>query len=390
MKVINLKNKLQMMKNINRFSAVAFIGIFVLMFNSCDDSSELFSIETPTAPTLAALGFTDLELDAINTNNPAITLNWGEANYGQQTSINYAVQFSKDDAFTEPVVAATVTGRTTITLSVSEVNAAAGNAGLNPFQWESLYARVVSTLGTQNQIEAASNALMFNVYPYFNYVFDDYFLVGNGVAPGWDNNSANQNPPLFRDDSDENVYYYTGLITNDSGAYDEGRFKILESTGMWQPQWGESRNEGSDDPSQSGDVAGNPGTQSGDPGRFGVATSGYYSFMINFATNKYTLVPFDETGITSSNSLTIQGSSTANITMNPLAFDGHLWFAKNIRLIPGDVKFVTDAGANWGSSSSFSGIATDGGDAIPVIVEDDYDVWFNDLTGQYILIPLNL
>ncbi|WP_223269251.1 MULTISPECIES: SusE domain-containing protein [unclassified Polaribacter] len=379
-----------MMKNINRFSAIAFIGIFILLFNSCDDSSELFTIETPTATTLAAVGFTDLELDAVNTNNPAITLNWGEADYAQQTSINYAVQFSKDDAFTEPVVAATVTGRTTITLSVSELNAAAGNAGLNPFQWETLYARVVSSLGTKSKVEAASNTLMFNVYPYFNYVFDDYFLVGNGVAPGWDNNSVNQNPPLFRDGSDENVYYYTGLITNDSGAYDEGRFKILESTGMWQPQWGESRDEGSDDPSQSGDVAGNPGTQSGDPGRFGVTTTGYYSFMINFATNKYTLVPFDETGTISPNSLTIQGSSTANITMNPLAFDGHLWFAKNIRLIPGDIKFVTDAGANWGSSSSFSGVATEGGDAIPVIVEDDYDVWFNDLTGQYILIPLNL
>jgi hypothetical protein len=379
-----------MMKNIKRFSALAIIAIFMLILNACEDTSEKFTISQPTAPVLAELGFTDLELDPVNTNNPAITLNWDEANYGQQTSINYAIEFSSDAAFTAPILAAAITGRTTITLSVNEVNASAGNAGLNPFVWKSLYIRIISSLGTQNNIKAASNTLTFNVYPYFNYVFDDYFLVGNGVAPGWDNNSANQNPPLFRDGSDENIFYYTGLIINDSGAYDEGRFKILEATGMWQPQWGELRNEGSDDPSQSGDVAGNPGTQSADPGRFGVAASGYYSFMINFASHKYTLVPFDETGILSPSSLTIQGSSAANITMNPLAFDGHLWFTKNIRLIPGDIKFVTDAGANWGSSSSFSGVATDGGDAIPVIVEDDYDVWFNDLTGQYILIPLNL
>ena len=76
--------------------------------------------------------------------------------------------------------------------------------------------------------------------------------------------------------------------------------------------------------------------------------------------------------------------------MTALAFDGHIWYALGIRLTPGDVKFTTGAGASWGSSSSFSGIATAGGDAIPVIVEDDYDVWFNDLTGRYILIPINL
>jgi starch-binding outer membrane protein SusE/F len=76
--------------------------------------------------------------------------------------------------------------------------------------------------------------------------------------------------------------------------------------------------------------------------------------------------------------------------MNQLSFDGHLWFANSVRLTPGEVSFVTDGGANWGSNSSFSGIASSGGSAIPVIVEDDYDVWFNDLTGRYILIPLNL
>jgi hypothetical protein len=390
MMVTNFKNKLQMMKNIKRFSAVAFIGVFLLILNSCDDNSELFTISDPTAPTLVELSFTDLELDAVNTNNPAITLNWGEADYGLQTSTNYAIQFSKDAEFTAPIVAATTTGRTTITLSVNEVNAAAGNAGLNPFEWGALYARIVSSLGTQNSVTSTSNSIQFNVYPFFNYVFDDYFLVGNGVAPGWDNNSANQNPPLFRDGSDSNLYHYTGLIQNGNGDYNEGRFKILESTGNWQPQWGESRDEGSDDPSESGDIAGNPGTQSSDPGRFGVTSTGFYTFTINFATRKYTLVPFDATGATSPSSLTIQGSSTADVTMNQLSFDGHLWYAKSVRLTPGDVKFTTGAGASWGSSSSFSGVATDGGDAIPVIVEDDYDVWFNDLTGRYILIPINL
>jgi hypothetical protein len=41
-------------------------------------------------------------------------------------------------------------------------------------------------------------------------------------------------------------------------------------------------------------------------------------------------------------------------------------------------------------TNSFSGTATVNGGNIPVIVEDDYDVWYNDLTGHYIMIPLNL
>ncbi|WP_088323398.1 SusE domain-containing protein [Polaribacter tangerinus] len=376
------------MKNIKKFSAVTLLGLILLVFNACDDSSEKFEISSPTAPNLEELNFSRLELDGVNTNNEAITLNWTEATYGQPASINYAVQFSNDEAFTNFTTATSVTGKTATTLSVSEVNTAVGNAGLNPFSWEKVYIRVASSLGTQNSEIVNSNVISLEVYPYFNYVFNDYYLVGNGVAPGWNNN--NNNPPLFRDANDENVYYYTGLLTNDSGDYNEGRFKVLETKGLWQPQWGEAKNEGSDDPSESGKVAGNPGTQSGDPGRFGVSTTGYYSFTIDFAKREYTLVPFNATGKNSPASLTLTGTSTADVTMNQLSFDGHIWYANNVKLTPGEVSFLTDAGANWGNTSPFSGIATNGGGNIPVVVEDNYDVWFNDLTGNYILIPLNL
>ena len=377
MQGINTNNKIQMMKNIKRFSAITIIGILLFVFNSCDDTSEIFTISTPTAPVLAELGFTDLELDAVNTGNPAVTLNWAEADYGQQASINYAIQFSSDDAFTAPVTAATITGNSSITLSVNEVNAAAGNAGLNPFEWKAIYARVVASLGSQNTEVSVSNAIQFNVYPYFNYVFNDYYLVGDATAPGWNNN--NNNPALFRDANDSNTFYYTGLWA------DNGHFKVLSTRGLWQPQFG------TDD---GVTVGNNPGGGT-DPERFPYGggdgiPAGYYTFEINFASNTFTFEAFDATGITSPASLTLKGTSTADLAMTALAFDGHIWYANNVRLIPGDVNFVTGVGVNLGSSTSFSGVATDGGGSIPVIVEDDYDVWFNDLTGQYILIPLNL
>ncbi|NCT08903.1 MAG: SusF/SusE family outer membrane protein [Flavobacteriia bacterium] len=366
-----------MMKNIKRFSAITLIGVFTMLFNACDDNSELFTISTPTAPVLASVGFTELELDAVNTNNPALTLDWEEADYGQQASINYEVQFSSDNAFTTPVTAATVTGQTSITLSMSEVNASAGTAGLNPFEWKPLYMKVVSTIGTKAGVPADSNIIQINVYPYFNYVFNDYFLVGDATAPGWNNN--NNNPPLYRDSNDSNLFYYTGRFS------EGGHFKILETKGLWQPQWG--TNDGTK-------IEVNPGTGS-DPERFPTAgasgvTEGFYTFQINFATNTFTFTPFNASGITSPASLTLQGSSTANVTMTQLGFDGHQWYANNVKLVPGFVEFLTDGGAKWGSSTSFSGIATSGGGTIPVIVEDDYDVWFNDLTGRYILIPRNL
>ncbi|MDD7914339.1 SusE domain-containing protein [Polaribacter ponticola] len=368
-----------MMKNIKRFSAITVIGILLLVFNSCDDNSELFTISAPTAPVLIELGFTDLELDAVNTNNPAVTLNWNEADYGQQASVTYAIEFSSDEAFTAPVTAATVTGQNTITLSVNEVNAAAGNAGLNPFEWKALFTRVVSTIGSQSSEQTISNAIQFNVYPYFNYVFNDYYLVGDATAPGWNNN--NNNPALFRDANDSNIFSYTGFWA------DNGHFKVIETKGLWHPQngtddgvtfWGTTATSSSPEPERLPYGGGN-----GIP-------AGYYTFKMNFASKTFSFEAFNASGITSPTTLTLKGTSTTDITMIPLAFDGHIWYANNVKLLPGNVDFVTDSGANWGSTTSFSGVATDGGGSIPVIVEDDYDVWFNDLTGQYILIPLNL
>ncbi len=365
------------MKKIKRISAVSIIGLVLLFLSSCEDTTDTFQISAPTAPVLADLNFTQIELDAVNTSNPALTLNWVESDYGQQTAINYAVQFASDDTFTNPVTAASITGKSDITLSISEVNAAAGNAGLNPFEWATLYTRVVASIGSQSSEQINSNTIQFDVFPYFNYVFEDYYLVGDATAPGWNNNS--NNPALFRDENNSNVYYYTGFWANN------GHFKVLQTKGLWQPQWG------TDDGSTVGN---NPGGGD-DPERFPYGggdgiPEGFYTFTINFGNNTFTFEPFDASGITSPATLSIQGSSvTSTIAMTPLAFDGHIWFASGIHLTPGEVSFLAGSDT-WGSSTSFSGVATNGGGSIPVIVEDDYDVWFNDLTGRYILIPLNL
>ncbi len=359
-----------------------------ILTSSCDDDSDQFTASETTPVVLSGLTITDIELDPFNINNPAMTLTWSQADYGQQASVNYSVEVSTDEAFTNTSVVTSVTGNNTVTLSVSELNAASGNAGLPPFSWNTLYARISSSIGTQNGLPVKSNNISFNVFPYFNYLFEDYYLVGNGTAPGWDNN--NNNPPLFRDPANSNLYHYTGYFTKGAGGDGEGRFKILENRGLWQPQWGVTDNEGDDDIKAAGDIAGNPGTQSDDPGRFGVEHDGYYAFTIDFSKRTYTNEVFDASGSASFTGVEIQGSATTTTAMTQSSFDSHLWYITSIPLIPGDLQFVTNTGSTWAGTTEFSGQATENGGPIPVVVEDDYEVWFSDLDGRYILIPLNL
>ncbi|WP_445453788.1 SusE domain-containing protein [Flavobacterium sp. 25HG05S-40] len=348
----------------------------ILVMSSCTDDNADFKVSETTPVVLSDVAITNIELDQANPNNPAVTFNWSSADYGQQAAVFYNVQVSKDAAFTNPVSVTNVNTNST-TLSMNQLNSAVGSAGLPPFQWNAAYVRVVTTIGTTASLPVASNTITFNVYPYFNYPFKDYYLVGDATQPGWNNN--NNNPPLFRDGSNPNLYKY-------SGYFSAGQFKVLEVKGLWQPQWGTNGGTA---------INVNPGGGS-DPGTFpnnnsAIAAAGYYTFTINYSDNSFSFVPLSTTGATTFTSMTIQGTSaTASTPMTQSTFDSHIWYVNALPLTPGDLKFVTNTSSVWGGSTSFSGTATLNGANIPVIVQDEYDVWFNDLTGHYILIPLNL
>ncbi|MGK0253542.1 MAG: hypothetical protein ACI9OE_001015 [Mariniflexile sp.] len=364
------------MKNLKKTSIFMLTACTFLLLSSCTDDTEKFSVSGTAPVVLSDLTITNIELDPVNTNNPAITLNWTEADYGQQASVNYSVEISADESFTNSTMAATVNGNNTITLSVNELNFAAGTVGLPPFAWNTLYARVTSSIGTQNGLPVASNSINFMVYPFFNYKFKDYYLVGNATAPDWNNN--NNNNPLFRDGSNANIYYYTGYF----GA---GEFKVLETKGLWQPQWGTN---------DQTTIEVNPGGGS-DPGTFpnnnsAISTAGFYTFTINFSAKTFSFEPFDASGATNFTSMSIQGSAATTTAMTQSSFDGHIWYLNSVSLVPGDLQFLTNTSAVWAGTTEFSGQANVNGGKIPVVVEDDYTVWFNDLTGRYILIPLNL
>jgi hypothetical protein len=361
--------------------------ILIASFTSCDETADELEVSDSEPVTLSELEITEIELDQSNPNNPAATFTWTKADYGQPTVENYALEFSSDESFENFVVASVQTRETNVSLNMSEINSASADLGLPPSEWNTMYARITSSLGSESDLKVSSNAISFEVYPYFNYPYKDYFLVGNATAAGW--NNSNNNPVLFRDASDPNLYRYTGFFQK-NGGINEGRFKVIETKGFWQPQWGTTFNEPDDPIETTGAIASNPITQDSDPGRFGVESEGYYTFTIDFGDGSYSMEPFDASNAPEFTSITLQGSGISTDTqMNQLSLDPHIWFLNNVSLMTGGVQFETNTGATWGGDTAFSGMASENGPAIDIVVADDYNVWFNDLTGEYIFIPQN-
>ena len=206
----------------------------------------------------------------------------------------------------------------------------------------------------------------------------NFFLVGDATAAGW--NPNNNNTPLFRSGTDSNLYHYTGYF----GA---GEFKILETTD-WQPQWGLDNGT-----LTNSDILG------GDPASFPVSAAGFYTFTMNIDEMSYSFETYDASGAATYDIIGLVGAGTSvgwpsddnpepDIVMTQSSIDEHIWFAQGVELTEGGMKFRANLkwDVNWGGGENFpSGIAN--GDDI-IAQEGTYNVWFNDITGRYIFIPV--
>ena len=202
------------------------------------------------------------------------------------------------------------------------------------------------------------------------------FLVGDATATGWDNTATSNNYPLYRDPENENVYYYTGKLNS-------GNIKVIEMRGAWAPQYG----------GENGTLMYRPTEDVADPPAIPVAAEGYYTFTINIDDLTYTLESYDASGATTYATIGYIGDATpggwdADTDMTQSTFDPHIWYATDVDLADGEMKFRADNDwtVNWGTASALSGQATQDGQNIPV-EGGMYEIWFNDLTGRYILIP---
>ncbi|MFH4966491.1 SusE domain-containing protein [Gaetbulibacter sp. M235] len=299
--------------------------------------------------------------------------------------VNYTIEASiAGSNFADPVIVGALTNKTLMALNQSDLNAVALGAGL-PFDVAGdLAIRIIARITNENGdiLERISDVVTISVTPY-NVSFPYLFLVGDATTPGWNNN--NNNPPIFRDQDVPNAYFFTGYF----GA---GAFKLLETLGQWQPQWG--TNDGST-------LAVNPGGGS-DPGTFNVASAGYYKYTFTTVgeSGSFTVEPYDASGAATYPTIGLIGDATpggwgtdTDFTQDPN--NPHLWYLNGITLTSGGSMLIR-ADNTWdnvwrytGSSELYgTAVLAGGGDNIPFNEPTgSYDVWFNDLDGGYVIIP---
>lgn len=374
---------------------IAFIAIISL--NACSEDDEFTFTATPDPE---GISFTNSTLEvytlkAANADNLAERFVWNAVDFDVQTPINYELQGSASESFESYSVLGDVTA-TNLSVTVASMLDLAAEAGLdNDPETDlpntgNLYFKVRAYAGsdTGNVVEQSSEVLSLAVIlPEASLEegpsFKEFYLVGDATAAGWSND--NNNTPLFRDATNENIYYYTGRFAG--GDEIEG-FKLLETLGDWDSQWG-----------VDGDSFTSKAILGNDPSAFAVDSDQYYSLTVNREAFTYSFTAFDASAAATYDVIGIVGAGTSvgwpsddnptpDIKMTNSDFDKHIWQANDVVLTDGPVKFRANLAwdVNWGGGENFpSGIAN--GDDI-MVSAGTYTVWFNDITGRYTFIPV--
>lgn len=357
-------------------------------FNACSSDDDVVFIAQPDPDGISfrnTFSSTYILTDATAANN-AERFVWNELDMGVPTNIMYEVQGSTSSDFSDFTVLGT-TSDNNLAITVRQLMDLAEDAGLdNDPDTEApntgtIFVRVVASAGTGGEMLHTSEAQALTVMlPELTgepeITFQDLYLVGDATASGWTNTTTSNNHPLFRDPTNPDIYYYTG-------KFNAGNVKVIEERGAWAPQYG----------GENGNLIYRPTEADPDPAAIPVPSAGYYTFTIDVDAMTYTLVPYDASGAATYATIGYIGSATAggwdaDADMTQSAFDPHLWYAKGVQLMDGELKFrAGDAwDVNWGADTPLAGKATMNGPNIPV-EENTYEIWFNDLTGRYILIP---
>lgn len=352
---------------------LAVIMIFGLV--SCEDR-DIITIDNQAAPIVMDLSAENLFLDKNFPQNPTLTVSWDRATYTVPVEVKYHVEISSAASFTNPyLLAQTTQSVTNVSFTNKEMNEATKRIGLVPFKSQKMYFRVTSYLGEQVQ-KQQSNVTSINITPYLaspTYDFADLYLIGDATAGGWDNAATNGNLLPMLKTADPAKYTFTGL-------FKAGGFKMIKVKGSWDAQFG------------LGAAAGQLSTDGGS-GDIKVLTEGYYKLTVDTAALTYTFEPVTAPAMTYT-SISIIGSVNGNwdtdTQLTQSSFDPHLWTKSGVSLTEGEFKFRANNSwdTSWGTNSEFFGTATINGANIPLTSEWTYDVYFNDATGAYTLIPV--
>lgn len=361
------------------FKQIFFAVALILGLISCEDR-DLVTIENQSAPMVMDLSADKLNLDPLFPGNPALTVTWEPAKYSVPVEVKYKLEISADETFDNAKeLISTTQSQTNASFSVNDMNEAVKTIGLIPDEWQTLYFRVTAFLG-EGDLISTSNITSLEIKPYLaspTYEFTDLYLVGDATAAGWDNLADNDNMLPLQKTSESSVYEFTGYF---KGGNDEG-FKMVKVKGSWDAQYG------------LGAAAGQLSTDGGS-GNISVDKDGYYKLTVNTTDLTYTLVAVADPTTPVYNNMSIIGTVNGNwdtdTELTQSTFDPHVWIAMSVPLKAGEFKFRANNAwdVSWGTNAEFFGSAAVDGANIPLSAEWIYNVYFNDATGDYTLIPV--
>lgn len=361
-----------MKKNIFKFLTV--LVTFYSILSCVDDRDPVLSSDSTSAAFKSAPTGTYTVTEA-NLTNVFDTFVITPPTYNIATQTVYQLEAAEAGTdFANPTNLGTTTSDTYIKITYNQINTAALSLGASNGVPFAIDVRIKSNIKNTTTY-LYSSPVTFTVVPYVFgpvYTYTDLYLIGNATAGGWDNLANNNNIYPLQKSSSNNVYTY-------SGYFAAGGFKLIKTKGSWTEQFG----------------SGGSGVLStdGGSGNISISTAGYYTLTIDTTALTYSLNAMTAP-TTTYTYISIIGSVYGNwdsdIDLTVSTFDPHVWVAKNVVLNAGEFKFRADHdwGTNWGAGSEFFGVGTQNGSNIPLSTSFTYDVYFNDSTGEYTLIPV--
>lgn len=383
------------MKTIFKTSLALMVG--AVLFSACDkDMDGNPTLQTPTTFTLNTPDFASGVVD-LSTSNP-LEFTWEQPAYGFNAAAGYGMQFSTTNSWTLAAETVSNTSPTkpdyaTVGSEVNKLSTTIAPADLAKAiqqmeryastsvpATQDVYARTYSVLGGDT---VYSEAVKFQVKPYFvlleNAPIKTWYLIGDGIGTA---NWSSTIPLLPKGDetydpiTGDGVISWTGYLTT-------GGFKVRENAGNWDGgQWGQG--------------AAGFGTfvkNDGGSGNITVPSAGYYTVTLDTKNDVFTVVPYSGAAPTTEyTSMALPGSygswsPTADGVMTAQGAAGHNHDWKTTITVANDdseCKFAANGAwsVSWGGSSFPYG-TSDTGDNIKHVAKGTYDVFFNDITGQY-------
>ncbi|KFF14783.1 hypothetical protein IW15_04950 [Chryseobacterium soli] len=358
------------MKKLLKIFTIILTGFLLA---SCEKDEDLAVLTDGTNPVLSA-DKTSVVLLSTNPTDAAVTFNWVDSDFGVKVQLTNELEFAlKGTNFATFKATALTPGVKTYSMTVNELNNIVLSLGVSSATPTDIEVRLKTSVSTKTHY---SNIVPLKVTPFINgpvYTYTDLFLIGDATAGAWDNAAANAKIYPLLKTTTANVYTYTGYFA-------AGGFKIIKTPGSWDTQYG----------------MGSAGvlSTSGASGNITVSAAGYYKLTINTSalTYTFTAVPAPTTTYTSISMIgTASSDWNTDVNMDQSTFDPHVWVKKNVVLSSGEFKFRANHAwtTSWGVAQEFFGTAAVGGGNIPVTTAFTYNVYFNDMTGDFSVIPVN-